>query len=118
MQFKFMILFRQPPNLEAFENRYNDLLALIERMPDIERRQVISVMGSPQGKSIWYRILEVYFKDKQTLDQAMLSPQGQEAGGELMKFPKGTFEMVFAEVYEEAGGRTVTTGDNDENAST
>jgi len=35
-----------------------------------------------------------------------------------MKFPKGTFEMVFAEVYEEAGGRTVTTGDNDENAST
>lgn len=103
---KFMMVFRQPQNVEQFENSYNDLLALVERMPDVERRQVISVWGSPTGQSPYYRILEVYFKDRPTMERALRTPQGQEAGGQLMTFPAGSFEMVFADIYEETGGRT------------
>lgn len=106
--FKFMMIFYKPDDMSAFENSYNDLLALVERMPNIKRRQVINVMGSPQGQSSYYRILEVYFDDKQTMENAMLSDAGQEAGGQIMTFPQGAFEMVFAEVYEEAGGSTQT----------
>lgn len=117
--FKFMIVFHQPDDLEQFENSYNDLLALVERMPDITRRQVINVTGSPLGASPYYRILEVYYPDKATLDKSLLSEAGQEAGGQIGTFPAGTFEMIFAEVYEEEGGRTPTstpsktTGDTD-----
>lgn len=103
-----MMLFRQPDNLERFENSYNDLLALVERMPDIQRRQVITVTGSPAGASPYYRILEVYFDTSQSMETAMLSAAGQEAGGQLMTFPPGSFEMIFAEVYEEIGGHTPT----------
>ena len=104
--FKFMMLFHHPENIEAFENSYKDLLGLVERMPNIRRRQVISVFGSPAGKSPYYRILEVYYDDRQRMEASLLSKQGQEAGGEIAKFPAGSFEMIFADVYEEAGGQT------------
>jgi uncharacterized protein (TIGR02118 family) len=105
---KFMILFRKAADSEAFENRYNDFLALIERMPDIQRRQVISVLGSPVGEARYYRILEIYFADMGQMEASLRSKAGQEAGGELARrFPADTFEAMFAEVYEEAGGRTL-----------
>lgn len=104
--YKFMLVFRQPDNLNDFENAYNDLLALVERMPDVERRQVINVFGSPTGQSPYYRILEVYYAEREQMEMSLLSSRGQEAGGELRRFPDGSFEMIFAEVYEEAGGHT------------
>ena len=100
---KFMILFAQPDDQDAFENIYNDFFALVERMPDISRRQVIDVLGSPMGETRLFRILEVYFDDKDTMDAALRSKAGQEAGGELRRFLPGSFEMVFADVYEEEG---------------
>jgi uncharacterized protein (TIGR02118 family) len=107
--FKFMIIFNKPANSEKFENSYNDLLALVERMPDITRRQVINVVGSPLGDSRIYRILEVYFDDQAKMEESLRSTSGQEAGGELSRFPAKSFELVFAEVYEEAGAKTETT---------
>lgn len=104
--FKFMILFRPPADIEQFENSYNDLLALIERMPDISRRQVVNVVGSPLGEVPYYRILEVYFPDQATMQESLRTPQGQEAGGQMGTFPAGAFHLIFAEVFEEAGGRT------------
>jgi uncharacterized protein (TIGR02118 family) len=107
--FKFMIIFNKPANLEKFENSYNDLLALVERMPDILRRQVINVVGSPLGDSRIYRILEVYFDNQAKMEESLRSPSGQEAGGEISRFPAKTFELIFAEVYEEAGAKTEPT---------
>jgi uncharacterized protein (TIGR02118 family) len=103
---KFMILFRQPEDMEQFENVYNDFLALVERMPDIKRRQVINVIGSPQGQARYYRILEVYYETMTHLQQSLTTPAGQEAGGELRRFPKDSFDLLFADVYEEDGGTT------------
>ncbi|MBC8100935.1 MAG: hypothetical protein H7Y11_15955 [Armatimonadetes bacterium] len=104
--FKFMLMFTQPPDVSTFENSYQDLLALIERMPHIQRRQVVHITGSPAGAARLYRVLEVYFADETQMRAALLSAAGQEAGGEIQRFPVGTFELVFAEVYEEAGGNT------------
>jgi uncharacterized protein (TIGR02118 family) len=104
--FKLMILFRQPTDTVRFENSYNDLLALIERMPGILRRQVVHVTGSPSGVSPYYRVLEAYFASQDVLFSSLMSKQGQEAGAELGKLPLDTFEVVFAEVYEEQGGFT------------
>lgn len=104
--FKFMMIFQQPANIAEFESAYNDLLALVERMPGIRRRQVISVLGSPLGASSLYRILEVYYDSQTALEDSLKSPAGQEAGGELRRFPPDSFELIFAEVYEEDGGQT------------
>src|SRR5262245_38338319 len=104
-----MILFRKPKDPDPFERRYNEFLALIERMPDIERRQVISVLGSPIGEARYFRILEIYFEDTARMEASLRSKAGQEAGGDLIKrFQKDTFDVMIAEVYEETGGSTPT----------
>lgn len=105
---KFVVLFHTPLAVTDFEDRYNDFLALVERMPAIVRRQVNSILGSPVGETRLYRVLEVYFADYIALHAALNSPAGQEAGSELTKFPLGSFEMYFADVYEEdaSGGAT------------
>ena len=103
---KFMIVFDQPEDAEKFEDFYQDFLALIERMPNILRRQVVHITGSPQGTPQFYRILEIYFETVQMQEEALLTPVGQEAGTELSRLPSGTYQLLFADVYEEAGGDT------------
>jgi uncharacterized protein (TIGR02118 family) len=103
---KFMILFLKPADPARFEERYNNFLALVERMPAIRRRQVVHVLGSPLGETPMFRVLEVYFDDYAAMDASLRSPAGQEAGKELNLLPREEFSMLFAEVYEEAGGRT------------
>ena len=105
---KFMILFRNPADVAAFEDRYNAFLALVERIPGITRRQVVGVLASTTGESPYYRVLEIYFDDEAALRGALSSKPGQAAGAQLYGFPRGTFETLVAEVYEEAGGRTET----------
>lgn len=103
---KFVVQFNRPANPDAFENTYNDFLALVERMPSVQRRQVNSVLGSPLGETPLYRVLEVYFDDYPQMNASLRSPAGQEAGGELRRLPAGSFSMYFTDVFEEAGGFT------------
>lgn len=103
---KFMVMFRAPSDMQRFENAYNDFLALVERMPDIRRRQVIHTLGSPLGAAPYHRILEIYFDTQAQLQASLQSAAGQEAGGELNRFEAGSFDVMFAEVYEESGGAT------------
>ena len=103
---KFVILFGKPQQPGEFEDVYNDFFALVEKMPNISRRQVTDVLGSPVGETQLFRVLELYFDDRAKMETALNSPAGQKAGRELGRLPAGSFEMVFAEVYEEEGGRT------------
>lgn len=105
---KFMIVFRNPADVTKFEDGYNAFLSFVEDMPDITRRQVVSVLSSATGESPYYRILEIYFQDEDTLRAALTSRAGQAAGAQLYTFPQGSFETIFADVYEESGGRTET----------
>lgn len=115
---KFMILFSQPEDAERFENVYQDFLALVERMPNILRRQVVHVTGSPQGTPEIYRILELYFESSDRQTEALLSPAGQEAGAELSRLPKDSHQLLLTDVYEEEGGNTAQATDNAETAVT
>ena len=97
---KLTILFHQPADETTFEGRYNQNLALLEQMPGIRRRQACMVLGSPAGKSPYYRFLEFYFDDYAALDSALLSAQGRTAGADLMQFARDA-ELVFADVFED-----------------
>jgi uncharacterized protein (TIGR02118 family) len=102
---KFVVMFRYPSEMDAFENAYTDFLALVERMPDIQRRQVVHPTGSPQGEAPFYRVLELYFADEVTMRQALMSPVGQEAGGELQRFDPDLLTVWYGDVYEDEGGQ-------------
>ncbi len=97
---KLSILYRRPADEPAFEAQYNQNLALMEKLPGIQRRQAGLVLGSPSGQSPYRRILELYFTDFPTLDQALLSTEGRAAGAHLMTFARDA-EVIFSEVFEE-----------------
>jgi hypothetical protein len=67
---------------------------------------VVDVSGSPLGETSLFRVLEVYFDDQASMEAALRSKAGQEAGGELRRFREKSYELVFAEVFEEEGGQT------------
>ncbi len=98
---KLVILFKQPADEAVFETRYNQNLALLEKLPAIRRRQACLVLGSPAGKSTYHRILELYFDNFEALDQALRSEQGRAAGSDLMQFAGHDTELIFAEVFED-----------------
>src|SRR2546430_6346548 len=97
---KLSILYRRPADETTFETHYNQNLALMEKLPGIERRQACIVLGNPAGQSPYSRILELYFADYTSLDQALISPEGRAAGADLMRFAHDA-ELIFAEVFEE-----------------
>jgi uncharacterized protein (TIGR02118 family) len=97
---KLAILYRRPADETTFETHYNQNLALMEKLPGIQRRQACVVLGNPAGQSPFSRILELYFADYTALDQALVSPEGRAAGADLMRFARDA-ELIFAEVFEE-----------------
>lgn len=105
---QLILLFRPPaPGTEAaFERVYNAILAELERMPGIQRRQVASVTGAPQPPAAFYRTLSLDFADESALQAALLSEPGQAAGRILQRLPREAYEALFAETFEEAGGST------------
>ncbi|MHB8627462.1 MAG: EthD family reductase [Aggregatilineales bacterium] len=98
---KLALLFRPPPDETAFEEGYNNALALLEQMPNIRRRQACIVVGSPAGTAPYYRILEFYFDNRAAMDEAMLSESGKAAGRALVGFAGHSVELIFADVFEE-----------------
>jgi hypothetical protein len=111
---KFVIAFHTLGNgqsITEFEAGYARFLGMVEQIPDIRRRQVIQVLGSPQGEARFYKILELYFDTPAAMDAALNSEAGQIAGAGLFEVfrPLGYgFDTFFADVYEEAGGATPT----------
>lgn len=103
---KFVVMFKTPSAPADFEDAYNDFLALVERMPQITRRQVVHVIGSPKGEAPYYRMLEIYFHTQEDMQESLMSPAGQEAGNELRRFDVDTYDILIAAVYEEDGGST------------
>jgi uncharacterized protein (TIGR02118 family) len=98
---KLLILFKQPPDENAFEMQYVKVLAALEKLPGIQRRQANIVRGTPEGKSPYYRILEFYFKDFDALDAALTAEAGTSAGQELMSAFSDVVELHFVDVFED-----------------
>jgi uncharacterized protein (TIGR02118 family) len=98
---KLMMLFKHPPNETKFEDDYVQALAYFEKMAGIQRQQANMVFGSPQGRSPYYRVLELYFDSYEALDKALVSPEGQAAGQYLMSYAENLVEVLFVDVLEE-----------------
>lgn len=99
---KLTVLFKRMGE-PIYEELYNRNLALLEIMPHIRRREVSVVMRSPQpdDRPPFGRMLEFYFDDWGTMETALASTQGLEAGRYLMQFVPHDVLVMYSEVYEE-----------------
>lgn len=102
---KLVLLFKHPPNKPGFEMRYTRNLALLKKMPGIQRIQVGAVVGGPAGESPYYRVLELVFPTFDMLDAALTSPEGVAAGKDLMEYAGQLVELLFVEASDELTDR-------------
>ena len=76
-------------------------MPLAEQMPGLRRVSVSRAQGGPGGEADVHLIHEFYFEDIDSLQAAMGSPAGQEAGRALMTFDDPSVTILFAEHLEE-----------------
>lgn len=107
---KLVILFERSTESANFELRYQSSLALLRRMPGVQRIQQGNVLGGPRGDAAYHRMLELVFADRDALDAALTSPEGVSAGKNLMDFAGSGVELLFVE--EQSAGTRPLTPDN------
>jgi uncharacterized protein (TIGR02118 family) len=96
---KLVAIYKKPENIESFDRHYHEIHApLARKMPGLRKLEVNKVYGSPTGESPIYLIAEMYFDNKQALQEALTSPEGKAAGKDLMGFAGKVVSMHFAEV--------------------
>lgn len=98
---KLIIFFRKPKDLTAFEDHFSSVhVPLIAKMPGIKRTSVTRAIGAPRGEPLFHLIHEVYFDDLQACNFALNTPEGREAGADLMLWGKDIVTLMFAEAWE------------------
>jgi uncharacterized protein (TIGR02118 family) len=98
---KLVVLIRRPPDPEALERAWSEsFVPLAERMPGLRRVTVGRTVGGPTRAPSVMLVHELYFDDLPALRQALLSPQGQDAGRALMESAGEHSELLFAEHLE------------------
>jgi uncharacterized protein (TIGR02118 family) len=99
---KLMLLFRPPPDIDAFESAWShSFVPAAERMPGIRRVAVSRPLEAVGGSLDLYLVHEFFFDDLPAAREAMASSNGQAAGRALMGFASGAVSLCFAEHLEE-----------------
>jgi uncharacterized protein (TIGR02118 family) len=98
---KLIALYKKPEDKQSFDDHYfNVHTPLAQKMPGLERIEVTKIYGSPMGESKYHLLAELYFKDQETLNASMSSPEGKAAAKDLMGFAGPLVTMMFGEVVE------------------
>lgn len=98
---KLIALYKQPEDTASFDEHYENVhTPLAKKMPGLEKLEVTKIYGAPMGESPYYLMAEMYFKDKETLNVAMSSPEGKASAKDLMGFAGPLVSMMMGEVQE------------------
>jgi uncharacterized protein (TIGR02118 family) len=105
MPAKLIALYSEPEDRAAFDQAYFEThVPLAEKLPGLARMEVVKVKSNLMGGSApYYMIAELYFDSVEDLNAAMSSPQGKEAGKNLMSFAAKNVTMLVSEIQSTVG---------------
>lgn len=99
---KLIALYKQPENKEEFDEHYfNVHTPLTKKIPGLIDMKVTRVVGSPQGKSDFYLMCEMYYESHEDLQNGMKSDEGKASGKDLMSFAGNLVTMMIGEELNE-----------------
>ncbi len=97
--YKLVALYRQPADVEAFDEHYfHEHSPLMEAVPGYERIEISRVTRTVMGDKDVYLMFEMWFPDKETMKNALKSPENAAAGKDLMGFAGELVTILTAEV--------------------
>lgn len=91
--FKYVALYREPPERDSFDRDYFAThVPLVEHVPGIVRTEVARVSRQFSGDTPWYFIAELYFNSSDDFRSATRSEQWKALGANLGSW--GGLELV------------------------
>ncbi|MBA4494214.1 EthD family reductase [Paenactinomyces guangxiensis] len=104
---KMLVLFSQPEDPEAFDDIYfNEHVPKIMKIPGLQKAEFTRLSSSPllalQGGDFtppYYLQVDLIFKDAENFQQAMLSPEGQEAVAHVLQFATPIINVMIGETF-------------------
>lgn len=98
---KLTVLYGQPDDPQAFDEYYESThVPLVEKIPDLQRFEAAKVVATPDGGAPpHYMVAELWFEDADGLQNALGSPEGQDAAGDLPNFATGGATLLICDVH-------------------
>ena len=99
---KLLVLYNQPADPAAFDRYYYEThVPLAKKIPGMVRYEVnAGALASPAGKSPYHLIAILEFASMAVLQQALGSPEGQAAAGDVANFAQAGVEMLIFDTQD------------------
>ncbi len=97
---KLSALYGHPQDEAAFEEYYANVhIPKVTKVPNLRRFDLDKIVGTPDGsKPPHYRMAHLFFENMDELQNALATPEGQEAAADLQNFATGGVSLVISEV--------------------
>lgn len=97
---KATLLYGHPTDPDAFEKYYTEThLPIAAKIKGVDKLELTKfVSPSDGGKAAYYRMAELFFQGPAEMQQAMGSPEGLAASGDLSNFATGGVTIIIGAV--------------------
>lgn len=99
---QLLILLPISVDIQSFDEGWPRFLESAEKMPGLARESVARIERCLFGQNYLSRIYSFSFPDQTSLDQALLSPEGEKAGKILHEITGGNLILLIGEVKEDS----------------
>lgn len=98
--FKVTVLYNEPTDPAAFEDYYfSRHLSIAATIPNVTRVETAKAAATPDGSPLpYFRMAEIWFKDLQTLQASMGSPEGRATVADLANFATAGADVFISAV--------------------
>jgi len=97
---KCVVLYNFPPDEEEFEHHYFGAhLPLGSKLPGLRRREFAKFTPGPGAqRPAYYRMAELYFDDRTSMERAFASEEGKAALADRDQFATNGVSVLWAEL--------------------
>ena len=97
---KVTVLYGHPTDSAAFENYYvNNHIPIASKMSGHEKFELTKFINNPDGsKPEFYRMVEFWYINLESMREAMASPEGQATADDLSNYANGGVKVFIGEV--------------------
>jgi hypothetical protein len=100
--YQLLILLPIHVDLKSFDEGWPAFLEKAEQMPGLIRESITQIDRCLYGQNFLQRIYGFYFPDRKTMEKALLSSAGEQAGSILHQLTGGNVILLNGEVKEDS----------------
>jgi uncharacterized protein (TIGR02118 family) len=99
---KLLVLYKTPADTAAFDAHYASVhIPLARKMPGLKRYEVSTgALGGPAGAAGFHLVAVLDFESAEAIGQALESPEGKAAAGDLANFAQAGAELLIFDTKE------------------